>query len=670
MTRRKVKSVSQRKTNSSGDPNPKLKKPPLKREPDKPDWFDSNISNLINIPLSGNDKNYSSSDNNIGLGNTEFNNRYVKHNTFDDKSDCELVNTSVVNTEALDIKKLKTIYDKACSTVREKFKDQPKKIQTSIKTLTTKYDKKIANLNKVTVCEKYPIYPNQKQQTIIHDWFDECRKVYDFCIQKYNSDNSYFDKGYMVVKVAMFKELYGDDDKPAPYDILTDEIRIFCSNLKSCRTNLKNGNIDSFTMNSKSNKNGQCLFLPKTAMTKNGPYFSHLNKMSGMENIDHTKITNDCRLIYNRLHKSYTLLIPVNKEKTVVENRKKIVALDPGCKIFMAYYSPDDFGFLGYEFRELLLIELKKIGILQRLLAKGVNRNGSKIRNRNTLKRRIDMSYERMKNLRDELHHKVAIFLCTNYDTILIPEFATKRMVKTDPNYGAAKKRVNAAYEEGPEAGKEARRQYKRKKRLNKKDKFVLNMLSHYRFRQYLIHKANEYDCKVEIVTEEYTSQACTQCGHKSVNYDYRQKKCIHCGYEIDRDIGGSRNILIKNLSGYIKSDDSDSISDEDFIAEVKGWDDNEYVKEMFEYKISTNECDEECIEGMREYIENERSEGNLDNSYNFITKFLNDPTNKMILMEEVPEEDDEREYKVINNKVDRPLDKKTPERGRTSYRR
>ena len=454
--------------------------------------------------------------------------------------------------------------------------------------------------------------------------------------------------------------------------MLTDEVRIFCSNLKSCRTNLKKGNIKSFTMKPKNNHNGQCIFISNDAITENGLYVKkYLGEMSGMENIDPEEVTNDCRLSYNKLHKSYTLLAPVNKGKTEVEDRNKIVALDPGCKIFMAYFSPDDFGFLGYDFRELILAELKKVGILQRTLAKGVNKNGSKIRNKNTLKRRINMCYERMKNLRDELHHKVALFLCTNYDTILIPEFKTQQMVKTDPNYGVAKKRVNAAYEEeGPDAGREALRQYKKKKRLNKKDKFVLNMLSHYRFREYLIHKANEYGCKVEIVTEEYTSQACTNCGHKSVNYDYRQKKCTHCGYEIDRDIGGSRNILIKNLEDYINSEedcaDNDSTSDEDTIDEVKGWDDDEYAKDMYEHLISTNNCDEECIEEMREYIKSERSKGKLDNSFNFIIRFLR-RCNKQ---KKSQKEENDIEYKVINKKSKQPLDQKTSKRGETSYRR
>jgi len=129
-------------------------------------------------------------------------------------------------------------------------------------------------------------------------------------------------------------------------------------------------------------------------------------------------------------------------------------------------------------------------------------------------------------------------------------------MLKSDKNYGKAKERINQIFEEeGYEAGKKAQKDYKRKKRLNNKNRFVLNMLSHYRFRQHLIHKANEYGCKVDVITEEHTSITCTKCGKISNKYDYREKECENCGYKIDRDVNGSLNILIKNIKNYLKVD-------------------------------------------------------------------------------------------------------------------
>jgi len=82
--------------------------------------------------------------------------------------------------------------------------------------------------------------------------------------------------------------------------------------------------------------------------------------------------------------------------------------------------------------------------------------------------------------------------------------------------------------------------------------KFVLQMERHYKFRQHLISKAEEYGCKIDVVTEEYTSKTCGNCGNMSDNYDDRTKMCPRCKIRINRDINGSRNILIKNIGRII----------------------------------------------------------------------------------------------------------------------
>jgi len=64
-----------------------------------------------------------------------------------------------------------------------------------------------------------------------------------------------------------------------------------------------------------------------------------------------------------------------------------------------------------------------------------------------------------------------------------------------------------------------------------------------------------EYGCEVKIVTEEYTSKCC-RCGILSDNYTNRIKSCSNCNLKIDRDINGSRNILIKNWCGNYKTVD------------------------------------------------------------------------------------------------------------------
>jgi putative transposase len=126
----------------------------------------------------------------------------------------------------------------------------------------------------------------------------------------------------------------------------------------------------------------------------------------------------------------------------------------------------------------------------------------------------------KIRHLVDNLHHNVAKDLCSKYQTILIPPFEVSNMVRK------AQRRINA--------------------------KSVRKMLtwSHYRFRQFLKHKAREYPgCRVLEVDEMFTSQTCGGCG--ILNRHIGSKKlfqCPHCDLVIDRDVNAARNILLKHL--------------------------------------------------------------------------------------------------------------------------
>jgi transposase len=123
-----------------------------------------------------------------------------------------------------------------------------------------------------------------------------------------------------------------------------------------------------------------------------------------------------------------------------------------------------------------------------------------------------------------------------NYKKILMPVFGVQNMVKKNKNNFKSKKELN------------------KNNRLNKRVKFVLSMLSFYKFRQHLHNKGMEYGCEIKDVTEEETSQCCGRCGVLSNEYKNRIKNCRNCGLNIHRDINGSRNILIKNWKGNYKT--------------------------------------------------------------------------------------------------------------------
>ena len=89
-----------------------------------------------------------------------------------------------------------------------------------------------------------------------------------------------------------------------------------------------------------------------------------------------------------------------------------------------------------------------------------------------------------------------------------------------------------------------------RYRKINNNTVRTMLMLSHYSFKQKLQHKCNEYNKKLIICTEEYTSKTCGRCGELNDTLGSSKTfKCPSCKLIIDRDINGSRNILIKYLT-------------------------------------------------------------------------------------------------------------------------
>jgi len=201
----------------------------------KPPWFNINKSQLI---INSNDQSFYripfiKNDNNIKTSIFKSDNqqfiKYEPNKTFDYYSAAY----KLINNYQNDFIKLKD----------HKMKE------IKIKELDTKLNKASSNLNTVIrITKKYQLKLNNKQKNTIQKWIIECRNLYNKCVDKHNTNNKYFNNGYKAIKSSLFNEIYGKTKKPTPYDVLTDEVRAFCSNLKGSYTNKNNGNITHFTM--------------------------------------------------------------------------------------------------------------------------------------------------------------------------------------------------------------------------------------------------------------------------------------------------------------------------------------------------------------------------------------------------------------------------------------
>jgi len=232
-----------------------------------------------------------------------------------------------------------------------------------------KYENKNEDIVKKTSKEK--LFFNRKQRKILKLWLRECRKVYNKCVEKYNKDPKKFNLSYMKTKIEIFKELYRNNKKPIPYDVLTDEIKRFCASVKSSLTAIKNNNRKKFTMKIKEYEplKTYSMYISYSAISKNGIYVGILGKQTRFK-LKH--IYNDARLIYNQenghidlyfISQDKTDKVESKKKKKVLEkyisyldekklqeknkkevkvhinkNRKEICSLDQGEKIFITYY--------------------------------------------------------------------------------------------------------------------------------------------------------------------------------------------------------------------------------------------------------------------------------------------------------------------------------------------
>jgi len=485
----------------------------------KPPWWTDDttqISKKINIP-SPNDI---SIKHNI-LGWTVYSNITCMQNRYKKKSKLKLLNNPVNDDVAN-----KLICQKKLEEYETELKkvNLNKKIITKLKTQITTTKTKIDDFQTVTIQKQYRLKLDDQQKIIIQKWMRECIKLYNYCVNKYNNqgenDENYLDFScYTKIKKRIFDDIYKDKNKDAPFDMLTDEVRSFCSNLKSAKENNKQGHNKHFTMKEKNINELKTLsiMIPKASITKVGIFPRFLGKIKGMHmnSINYEKVC-DSRLVYSCKTKEYVLKAVMKKKRKIVNEREKIVGLDPGVNMFLAFHGVETYGFIGKYVHVMINKNIKKIRELEEAIRTKKNKKtGDKIKRIKNLKTKIDKLWNKTKNIIKEIHNKSALFLCKNYEKILIPEFQTQNMLQKDS--------------------------------LNGETKDAMTLLSHYKFRQHLIQKSIEYGCKVETVTEEYTSQTCTKCGEMSKNYVNREKRC-NCGYKINRDINGARNVLLKIL--------------------------------------------------------------------------------------------------------------------------
>jgi putative transposase len=310
-----------------------------------------------------------------------------------------------------------------------------------------------------------------------------------------------------------------------PYDTreeaINDAVIAYKTNLKLS----KNKKIGGFEMKFKSRKDRTQIFkVNKKALNINAELFPRRLKENKKLKF-RTKMTKwfsknlkeiEGNFVISRSNNKYYLCLPMTRSTQKIESKRCDVYLDPGVRTFQAFYSPDGIaGEIGNGFN----LKLQTIGEREDTL-KSLIEDKSK-RTRRNIRQRCSKLRSKIQNKVNDLHWKSADFLCKNFDNIFLPTFETKQMVKKN---GILKSKTSRQ----------------------------MMMLSHFAFKEKLKFKASCYGKTVIDCSEAYTSKTCGRCGIINTKLGGSKTFKCECGYELDRDIHGARNIYLRTISFFL----------------------------------------------------------------------------------------------------------------------
>lgn len=318
------------------------------------------------------------------------------------------------------------------------------------------------------------------------------------------------------------KRKYFSEKYNLPSHIVADIIMQFSSNLKGNITKLCKNQMNDFNFSFKEfNSNKLVLAIQKFETSEKGFYSAKFGDiLTDEKDFDWKAIQGDYKIVYDRYSKTYHIHIPSYKKHSDITNqRKPFIVGDPGARKFQQFYGIDHMITVGERLHGPIMEKICRTESINRLLKDKETKLSR--RSRRNMKHVIFRIYNQIHNMIDEMHFKLCIFLCRNYDRIMTTDFSSKKVNGVD----------------GP---------------LRANTKKVLGQLSHYKFRQRLKQKCSEYRCQYIEVTEELTSKTCCRCGTitkvgKGEIYKCSNEKCPSNKEPIDRDSNAMVCIFLKN---------------------------------------------------------------------------------------------------------------------------
>ena len=380
------------------------------------------------------------------------------------------------------------------------------------------------SVDTVTLSRKIPLLLTREQKKTLRFWAAGKRAAYNAALKFFQQQ-----KGKMPywtgVKSKIIRQL-PHCYKDVPYQIKGDAVREAWQAVKNAKIKGKQtGNYQTLRFQSRRMPT-QSLFIPSAAIHENGIYPRILGDLEYTEElpakfykkrakgeprpIDEIQ---DSRLLCEDGN-WYLCATYTETKKQTPAGAMRVVALDPGVRDFLTYFSETGFGWLGTQAInriQRLCVHLDRL--LSRIATCTVRRK------KRTMRRAANQIRKRIRCLVKELHSKLVLFLVSNFDVILLPTFDTSQMTQRSS------------------------------RRIRKKSVRQMLTLSHYKFKQRLLHKAEQLGKHVIIVNEAYTSKTVSWTGEEKKNLGGCKIITAEDGSSMHRDLNGARGILVRFLT-------------------------------------------------------------------------------------------------------------------------
>ena len=199
------------------------------------------------------------------------------------------------------------------------------------------------------------VYPNQQQKAMIATWLDASRWTYNLTVEVLQSGIPAVWRHIAGMVMAELKVLKPEWES-VPYQVKRTAVRDACramSNVKTFNRQLAADRAigqrldeDFAQLRFRSRKNPrQSCYIPDDAVTEHGVYHTILGPLRMAEVIPAGQ--QECRLVKER--GLYWLVVPYPAQCDIeTPSGDGVVALDPGVRTFLTYFSETDCGKLGH----------------------------------------------------------------------------------------------------------------------------------------------------------------------------------------------------------------------------------------------------------------------------------------------------------------------------------